>query len=188
MKILCIILNIVMNRIITITKEYQRDWFCFSSKGYAAGEKYTHGSSYTGGASNMLCLPSNPEPSNNTISASSQLYGTEYEDTQFGSGTYNEDVPCAVCRSTNTSSSLMIPGRKSCFAGWKKEYDGIIASDAYVYASSSFISVDAHPTYTPGGSRNNNDNVIYVTAMKCGSLPCPPYTDNLEVFCVVCSK
>jgi hypothetical protein len=136
----------------------------------------------------MLCLPSNPELSNNTISASSQLYGTEYEDTQFGSGTYNEDVPCAVCRSTNTSSSLMIPGRKSCFAGWKKEYDGIIASGAYVYASSSFISVDAHPTYTPGGSRNNNDNVIYVTAMKCGSLPCPPYTDNLEVFCVVCSK
>ena len=188
MKILCIILNIVMNRIITITKEYQRDWFCFSSKGYAAGEKYTHGSSYTGGASNMLCLPSNPEPSNNTISASSQLYGTEYEDTQFGSGAYNEDVPCAVCRSTNTSSSLMIPGRKFCFAGWKKEYDGIIASGAYVYASSSFISVDAHPTYTPGGSRNNNDNVIYVTAMKCGSLPCPPYTDNLEVFCVVCSK
>lgn len=136
----------------------------------------------------MLCLPSNPELSNNTISVSSQLYGTEYEDTKFESDAYNEDVPCAVCRNTNTSSSLMIPGRKSCFAGWKKECDGIIASDAYSHAASSFICVDAHPTYTSGGSRNNNDNVIYVTAMKCGSLPCPPYKDNLEVFCVVCSK
>jgi hypothetical protein len=95
--------------------------------GYAAGEKYIYSSSYTGGASNRLCLPSNPELSNKTISAASQLYGTEYDDTKFGSGAYNEDVPCAVCRSTNTSSSLMIPGRKSCFAGWKKEYDGIIA-------------------------------------------------------------
>ena len=136
----------------------------------------------------MLCLPSNPELSNKTISAASLLYGTEYENNQFGSGAYNEDVPCAVCRSTNTSSSLMIPGRKSCFAGWKKEYDGIIASGAYTHAASSFICVDAQPTYTSGGSRNNDENLIYVTAMKCGSLPCPPYKDNLKVFCVVCSK
>ena len=136
----------------------------------------------------MLCLPSNPELSNKTISASSHIYGTEYDNNQFGPGAYNEDVPCAVCRSTNTSSSLMIPGRKSCFAGWKKEYDGMIASGAYSQAASSFICVDAQPTYTSGGSRNNDDNLIYVTAMKCGSLPCPPYKDNLEVFCVVCSK
>ena len=161
----------------------------YLSIGYAAGEKYSHGSSYTGGASNMLCLPSNPELSNKTISTASLIYGTEYGDsTYFGTGAGNEDVPCAVCRSTNTSSSLMIPGRKSCFAGWKKEYDGIIASGAYTHAASSFICIDAHPTYITGGSRSNDDNLIYVTAMKCGSLPCPPYKDNLELFCVVCSK
>jgi hypothetical protein len=137
----------------------------------------------------MLCLPSNPELSNKTISTASLIYGTEYGDsTYFGTGAGNEDVPCAVCRSTNTSSSLMIPGRKSCFAGWKKEYDGIIASGAYTHAASSFICIDAHPTYITGGSRSNDDNLIYVTAMKCGSLPCPPYKDNLELFCVVCSK
>ena len=165
---------------------YHRDEFYLSSTGYAAGEKYYHSSGSKGGASNMLCLPSNPELGNKTKSASSQLYGTEYDDAKFGSGAYNEDVPCAVCRSTNTSS--MIPGKKSCFAGWKKEYDGIIALGAYLHAASSYIGVDAYLTYTPGWSRNNNDNVIYVTAMKCGSLPCPPYKDNLEVFCVVCSK
>ena len=167
------------------------DWnklIYLSSTGYAAGEKHSYSSSYRGGASNMLCLPSNPELSNKTISASSLLYGTEYEDNTFGSGAYYEDVPCAVCRSTNTTSSLMIPGRKSCFAGWKKEYDGIIASGAWVHAASSYICVDAQPTYTSGGSRNNDDHLIYVTAMKCGSLPCPPYKDNLEVLCVVCSK
>ena len=87
----------------------------------------------------MLCLPSNPELSNKTISASSLIYGTEYEESTFGSGAVNEDVPCAVCRSTNTSSSLMIPGRKSCFAGWKKEYDGIIALGAWSHAASSYF-------------------------------------------------
>jgi hypothetical protein len=51
----------------------------------------------------MLCLPSNPELSNKTISASSLIYGIEYAESTFGSGAVNEDVPCAVCRSTNTS-------------------------------------------------------------------------------------
>jgi hypothetical protein len=74
----------------------------------------------------------------------------------------------------------MIPGKKSCFAGWKKEYDGIIASGAYSHAASSFICIDAHPSYIIGGSRSNSDNLIYVTAMKCGSLPCPPYKDMLS--------
>ncbi|XP_063446598.1 short-chain collagen C4-like [Mytilus trossulus] len=156
--------------------------------GYAAGEKYTWSSSYKGGASNMLCLPNNPELSDKAGSGDSFIFGTEFEGNLFASDSDDEDVPCALCRSSNTASSVMIPGRKTCYAGWKKEYNGKLAASAYSYTPSPYICVDANPTYVNGGQQNNNDHLLYVTAMKCGSLPCPPYKDNVQVYCVVCSK
>lgn len=155
--------------------------------GYAAGEKYSWSSSYKGGASNMLCLPNNPELSNKSGS-SSYIFGTEFEGNQFASDSTNEDVPCALCRSGNTSSSVMIPARKTCYTGWKEEYNGILASSSYDHAPSPYICVDAHPTYVNGGKRSNDDHLLYATTMKCGSLPCPPYKDDVQVYCVVCSK
>jgi hypothetical protein len=67
--------------------------------------------------SNMICLSSNPELSNITAPGGSFIYGTEYEDNMFASGALDEDVPCAVCRTSNTYTSIMIPGRKSCYTG-----------------------------------------------------------------------
>ncbi|XP_071131280.1 uncharacterized protein [Mytilus edulis] len=155
--------------------------------GYAAGEKFNWGSG-KGGASNMLCLTNNPELSDKAGSGNSFIFGTEFQGNDFASDSTNEDVPCALCRSSNTASSVMIPGRKTCYAGWKEEYDGILASSAYGHAPSPYICVDANPTYVKGGQRDNNEHLLYVTAMKCGSLPCPPYKDNVQVYCVVCSK
>ncbi|XP_052068998.1 uncharacterized protein LOC127708189 [Mytilus californianus] len=54
-------------------------------------------------------------------SGDSYMYGTEFQDSHFGS-IVNEDVTCALCRSTNTSSSVMFPSRKTCYSGWKEEY------------------------------------------------------------------
>ncbi|XP_052068527.1 short-chain collagen C4-like [Mytilus californianus] len=156
--------------------------------GYAAGEKYYWSSSYRGGASNMLCLPNNPELSDKEGSGASFIFGTEFEGNQFASDSSDNDVPCALCRSSNTTSSVMIPGRKTCYTGWKEEYNGILASTAHDHTPSPYICVDAHPTYVKGGQRSNNDHLLYVTVMKCGSLPCPPYKDNVQVYCVVCSK
>ncbi|CAG2222964.1 unnamed protein product [Mytilus edulis] len=157
-------------------------------KGYAAGEKYVYSSSYRGGASNMLCLPDDPELSNRTASTNSQIYGTEFEDNDLVTGALNEDVSCALCRSTNTSSTVMFPGRKTCYSGWKEEYNGVLASSAYSHNPSPYICVDAHPSYVNGGQRNNDEHRLYVSNLKCGSIPCPPYTDNVQVNCVVCSK
>jgi hypothetical protein len=64
----------------------------------------------------------------------------------------------------------MIPGKKSCFAGWKKEYDGIIASGAYSHAASSFICIDAHPSYITGGSRSNSDNLPDIVLLLSSGL------------------
>ncbi|CAG2246239.1 unnamed protein product [Mytilus edulis] len=156
--------------------------------GYAVGEKYIYSGSYKGGASNMLCLPTDPELSNNTASSSdSYMYGTEYEDSHFGASV-NEDVTCALCRSANTSSSVMFPSRKTCYSGWKFEYGGIIVSSAYSYNPSPYICVDSNPSFVTGGKRSNDDHLLYITKMRCGSLPCPPYVDNVQVYCVICSK
>lgn len=82
----------------------------------------------------------------------------------------------------------MIPGRKSCYSGWTMEYNGRLASNAYTYRASSYVCVDMNPDFIAGGEANNNHNLLYATGSKCGSLPCPPYHDNLELYCVVCTK
>jgi cytidine deaminase len=43
------------------------------------------------------------------------LYGSEYEENILASDSADEDVPCAVCRSTMTETSIMIPGREACY-------------------------------------------------------------------------
>lgn len=137
----------------------------------------------------MLCLPNNPELNNRTAPGNSLLFGTEYEDGNFFvTGAHNEDVPCALCRSANTSSSVMIPGRKSCDVGWKIEYHGILASGTYAQKSSSYICLDSHPEFLQGGQDDKNGHLLYATRIQCGSLACPPYVDNMAINCVVCSK
>lgn len=164
--------------------------------GYAAGSWYQH----TGGAAEFICLPHEP------------VWG-HYEDTQHGVGAYvhgveyeldgrdlnaffkkkmshgREDVPCAVCW-TKRSSTLMIPGRNQCYAGWSQEYSGYLVSEHYGHkGASEYICLDDKPETLESG-RNSNDNgkLLYFTEVRCGSLPCPPYVEGRELTCVVCSK
>lgn len=137
----------------------------------------------------MLCLPNNPELNNRTAPGSSFLYGTEYENGNFFvNGAQDEDVPCALCRSVNTSETIMIPGRITCDGGWKIEYHGILASGGYSQKSSSYICLDSDPEFLQAGKDNKNGRLLYATTIKCGSLACPPYFDNTAINCVVCSK
>ena len=112
----------------------------------------------------------------------------QYEETTLRSDAINEDVPCALCKSTNTHSSVMIPGRKSCYPGWKVEYSGFLASDSYGLSPSSYICIDKDPEYVPGGQKDENGRFLYFTMTKCGALSCPPYKDNHIINCVVCSQ
>ncbi|VDI79939.1 Hypothetical predicted protein [Mytilus galloprovincialis] len=158
--------------------------------GFATGQHYdtTKYSDRFGGPANFLCLPNNPELSNRTIPGSSFLYGTEYEENFLHSDSDGQDVPCAFCRSPGSSSTEMFPGRKTCYNGWKMEYLGYIMSGYFGYRASSYICVDIHGEYVQGGKANTVGQSLYATGTKCGTLPCPPYNDNLAVYCVVCSK
>lgn len=136
-----------------------------------------------------MCLPNNPELSNRTAPENSILAGSEYEEgNYFIRGAQDEDAPYALCRSRNTTSAVMIPGRITCYDGWKMEYYGVLSSGYYGYRPSSFICIDSLPEFIQGGQDSKNGFRLYPTSTKCGSLPCPPYGDNLAVNCVVCSK
>lgn len=52
--------------------------------GYMTGQIYYTNSAQFGGPANNLCLPNNPELSNKTVKGNSYLYGTEFEETNFG--------------------------------------------------------------------------------------------------------
>ncbi|XP_063404416.1 uncharacterized protein LOC134687889 [Mytilus trossulus] len=156
--------------------------------GFASGQDY-HRSNYYGGPANMLCLPNNPELNNRTGTSDSFLSGTEYENGNFFvDGAANEDVPCALCRSVNSSTSIMIPGRQSCDSGWKLEYHGILASGHYGHKPSSYICIDSHPEFLQAGQDDKNGHLLYATQTNCGSLACPPYVNNKAINCVVCSR
>jgi len=149
-----------------------------------------------------LCLSSEPQWGAFDDSAarySAKIYGTEYQFREqgyanggsafFGQDLYDHDAPCAVCH-TFRQAILMIPGRNECYPGWTKEYSGYLAG-GLTYASnsaSSYVCLDGHSEFESGDARNDNAKLLYLTEAKCGSLPCPPYVNNRELTCVVCSK
>ena len=118
------------------------------------------------------------------------MYGAEYDSENFfKSNSMDEDVPCALCRSLHTSSSIMIPGKNVCHDGWKQEYHGYLsAADYRQTAQSSFACIDINPEYIFGGVENHQGKLFNSVIAKCGSLKCPPYINNYPLTCVVCSK
>jgi len=114
----------------------------------------------------MLCLPNNPEINNTTTTVgSSYIYGMEYEQNVFKPDANNEDVPCALCRSRDSHSSVMIPGRMMCYPGWKREYYGYLSSGATGHTSSDYICVDINPEYTPGGQADKDTHLCLINCM-----------------------
>lgn len=117
------------------------------------------------------------------------MYGGEYHSNFFASDSYDEDVPCALCRATSASSVIMIPGKNTCYSGWKLEYHGYLASGNHGHdVASSFVCVDINPEYILGGLTQNLGKLFYEVLAKCGTLKCPPYKNNHPLTCVVCSK
>ncbi|OWF51101.1 short-chain collagen C4-like [Mizuhopecten yessoensis] len=161
--------------------------------GLAGGSWYDH----SGAAVDYLCLPPDPEWLQTTVvpdDYTGRLYGAEYESfngyTLFGPQSHNEEVPCAVCRSTSFVSSVMIPARTTCYSGWTKAYSGSLASGSYAHvAASQYVCVDENPQPVVGGAdRDDNGKMFLGVKAFCGSLRCPPYQQDKFLSCVVCMK
>ncbi|KAK3577112.1 hypothetical protein CHS0354_037145 [Potamilus streckersoni] len=164
-------------------------------KGYMAGTEHRQ----SGNGPNNLCLPEDPtwakyQDGTSDTDHRAHVYGTEYEMghksffSPFSPDLLNNDVPCAACRSTR-SSSIMIPGRTNCYLGWTVEYSGYLVSMYYNHAGSTeYVCLDGDPESLDGGKTDLNGHMIYLADVICGALRCPPYVNGRELACVVCSK
>ncbi|KAL4236734.1 hypothetical protein ACF0H5_005118 [Mactra antiquata] len=159
-------------------------------KGFTAGKKYSD----KAGGSDTICLPEDPSWSNFTTGTDGgrgYVYGTEIDISEpsgvFENRVNEQDIPCAACH-TKTSSVVMIPGRSHCYTGWHLEYSGYLMTAFHGHhGPHNHVCVDHHPESLHRGEANDNQHILYVAVSKCGSLPCPPYGENKELACVVCS-
>lgn len=155
-------------------------------KGLAAGSHYNH----SGGGANYICVTESPTYLNSTERGSrSTLYGAEYQ-RPIKQSIHNQNVPCAVCYTSARSSTLMIPGGTTCPSSWTKEYVGYLMAGYHTHKHNTVyecVDKDAEPA-TNGGS-NTDGTLFYHVAVICNyGLPCPPYEDNKQITCVVCTK
>ncbi|CAC5406421.1 unnamed protein product [Mytilus coruscus] len=111
----------------------------------------------SGSAAEYVSLPPDPNYIKTSGSEVGHMYGGEFDNNFFATNSDNEDVPCALCRTTQHTSVIMIPGKKTCYCGWKIEYHGYLASGGYSQASvSSFVCVNLNPEYIIGAARVNH--------------------------------
>ncbi|XP_048737978.2 uncharacterized protein LOC125652665 [Ostrea edulis] len=144
-------------------------------------------------STNTLCLPHDPDtaPVGLPVYADyGRIYGSEYE-FNFKNIALNDDVPCAVCYTTQ-AVSIMIPAKTSCPSSWTKQYAGFLTSGGYYsdQYGNEYLCVDGDPEYMTDGARRHNENgrLFYPVHSVCGSLPCPPYKDSQNLGCVVCTN
>ena len=159
---------------------------------YAGRAVGSHWSS-SGGTSDILCLPEEPEYEEEFQSGAqrySTLHGVEYE--TFDGSPLDEardhNVPCAVCHATSRASSIMIPARRSCPATWTGEYKGYLVSGYGSGGRQSAKCLDGNPEFLNGEARNSNGALFFLVEAVCNGIRCPPYDPRKELTCVVCTK
>ena len=158
--------------------------------GRAAGSFYDH----SGGGSNYQCIVEDPENFDfgaGTVDAS-YIYGAEYQMRgnipSSNLPLHDHNVPCSVCYVTSRETVLMIPGKYTCPHNWVREYYGYLMATRYDYKSrSTFECVDVTPETIAGGYANQDGALFYHVEPRCGSLPCPPYDQQKEMTCAVCT-
>ena len=158
-------------------------------EGRAAGS-----SSYIkGGGSDILCIPNDPEYDDYAagVQGTSTIYGVEYWPTseQPLHDVRQHNMPCAVCCG-NRSKVLMIPAKMTCPPQWQKEYAGyLMGPHTTGNYRAAFVCVDKDPEAVPGQAAQSHplSNNPHHVEVSCNGLSCPPYDQNKEITCVVCT-
>ena len=155
-------------------------------EGLAAGSDL----SQSGGGANYLCITKEPIYISTTVpSFYSYLYGSEYQHPVFNS-LHDQNVPCAVCHTSQRSSKLMVPGTTTCPQSWTEEYEGYLMTDHHTQKRNAvYECVDKDGEAVPGEQHNTNGALFYHVVADCSTgLPCPPFVANRPIICVVCTK
>ena len=155
-------------------------------EGLAAGSHYTH----TGGGANYLCITKKPIYISTTVPAVfSLLYGSEYEFPVFNS-LHDQNVPCAVCHTSQRSSKLMVPGTTTCPQTWTEEYEGYLMAEHFNHKNNAvYECVDNNGEAVQGEKHHADIALFYHVLAVCGvGLPCDPFVANIPITCVVCTK
>ena len=94
---------------------------CAIISGFAAGTYFAS----KGGGVNYQCMPLDPEYGEYKPGGyMSVIGGVEYETGgTILNSVFNQNVPCARCY-TLRAALMMIPGKRSCPADWRVEYEG----------------------------------------------------------------
>ena len=151
------------------------------------------GSSYSGhsgGGSNYLCMPNDPQYMSHRsgVQGYSYVYGTEYEATLV-SGRSQHNAACAVCYIPNKHTTIMIPAKTTCSSGWIREYYGYLMSESVRNSSRmKYACVDIAMRSIPGSQNHIAGGHFYHVEAHCNGVSCPPYDNAKELTCVVCSK
>jgi hypothetical protein len=96
---------------------------------------------------------------------------------------YSRNTPCAL----NLISTFLFSGRKTCYNGWKAEYSGYLMSDSSKQSSKDYVCVDKNAEALDNNISNNDHALLVPIRTRCGSLRCPPYTNQADIQCVVCT-
>ncbi|CAL1298779.1 unnamed protein product [Larinioides sclopetarius] len=153
----------------------------------------------TGGGTDYLCLPENPEfPENEPdfgSDVSTVLSGVKYglmDDHPFSVHDaryfFGKGVPCAMCHMTNRTLVHVFPAEDECPEDWIYEYSGYMMAGSNLPGSHVCFS-DPPESYEENVEEQQAHTLsILHIANKDGGLAKPPYVKNAAVKCIVCSK
>lgn len=99
-------------------------------------------------------------------------------------------MSCAVCENRAVSSTFTLFGKDVCPEGYVSDYTGYGFASRYCcsYQKTNYICLDNKPQeYARRTGTNYNQGIVWPMEASCGSLPCPPYSQNREVLCAQCS-
>jgi len=110
--------------------------------------------------------------------------------TTDSSDDFAEEVCVAFC--VGRSTTVMVPARTECPAGWTAEYAGYLMSESHGSTHgdrkrSTYLCWDEAPEIAADGEANHDQSIVYPVEVQCGTLPCSKYTSGRELPCTVCS-
>ena len=155
--------------------------------------------SQTGGATNYLCMPNDPDylQFDSAVQGGNYVYGVEYDPLsgqplRVQPNVYAHNAPCAVCMAVSRCSLLMIPAKTQCPTNWTTEYVGYLMSGAQSLSlPTEYECVDKDPESVPGLNAvgwNSGSALFDHVEASCNGMACPPYEAGKELTCVVCTR